>query len=78
MSNVNWAWQDYSELDIKEAHYSAATEEKLGLPPYLEKSMSMGGVCIGLSNILGMIQGVNYAYAAADILSSSGFDLDKQ
>ena len=55
-----------------------ATAEKLGLPfvpPYLEQSMRMGVGTVGLSNIDGMIQGVNYASAAAGILSSSGSEL---
>ncbi|KAK3156639.1 hypothetical protein QOZ80_2AG0109890 [Eleusine coracana subsp. coracana] len=49
--------------------------EKLGLPfvpPYLEQNMRTGA---GLTNISGMVQGVNYASAAAGIISSSGSDL---
>ncbi|XP_015623171.1 GDSL esterase/lipase 7 isoform X2 [Oryza sativa Japonica Group] len=52
--------------------------EKLGLPfvpPYLEQNMRMGVGSVDLSNIDGMIQGVNYASAAAGILSSSGSEL---
>ncbi|KAF0932443.1 hypothetical protein E2562_010352 [Oryza meyeriana var. granulata] len=52
--------------------------EKLGLPfvpPYLEQNMRMGVDSVDLSNIDGMIQGVNYASAAAGILSSSGSEL---
>ncbi|KAM3404131.1 hypothetical protein ACQJBY_007303 [Aegilops geniculata] len=52
--------------------------EKLGLPfvpPYLEQSMRMGVGSVGLSNIGGMIQGINYASAAAGILSSCGSEL---
>ncbi|KAL6646849.1 hypothetical protein ACP70R_015543 [Stipagrostis hirtigluma subsp. patula] len=52
--------------------------EKLGLPfvpPYLEQNMRMGAGSVGLSNIDGMIQGVNYASAAAGIISSSGSEL---
>ncbi|XBJ18085.1 hypothetical protein VPH35_009340 [Triticum aestivum] len=52
--------------------------EKLGLPfvpPYLEQSMRMGVGSVSLSNTGGMIQGINYASAAAGILSSSGSEL---
>lgn len=37
--------------------------------------MRMGIGSVGLSNVDGMIQGVNYASAAAGILSSSGSEL---
>ena len=37
--------------------------------------MRMGVGSVGLGNIDGMIQGVNYASAAAGILSSSGSEL---
>ena len=37
--------------------------------------MRMGVGSVGLTNIVGMIQGVNYASAAAGILSSSGSEL---
>ncbi|XP_062223488.1 GDSL esterase/lipase 7-like [Phragmites australis] len=52
--------------------------ERLGLPfvpPYLEQNMRMGVGSAGLTNIDGMIQGVNYASAAAGIISSSGSEL---
>uniref|UniRef100_A0A0A9DNX0 GDSL esterase/lipase 7 n=1 Tax=Arundo donax TaxID=35708 RepID=A0A0A9DNX0_ARUDO len=52
--------------------------EKLGLPfvpPYLEQNMRTGAGSDGLSNIDGIIQGVNYASAAAGIISSSGSEL---
>ncbi|TVU32445.1 hypothetical protein EJB05_24176, partial [Eragrostis curvula] len=52
--------------------------EKLGLPfvpPYLEQNMRTGAGGAGLTNIAGMVQGVNYASAAAGIISSSGSDL---
>ncbi|KAL6877517.1 hypothetical protein ACP4OV_012732 [Aristida adscensionis] len=52
--------------------------EKLGLPfvpPYLEQNMRMGVGAVGLGNIDGMIQGVNYASAAGGIISSSGSEL---
>lgn len=45
------------------------------MPPYLEQNMRMGVGSVDLSNIDGMIQGVNYASAAAGILSSSGSEL---
>ncbi|KAJ1262068.1 hypothetical protein BS78_09G079000 [Paspalum vaginatum] len=52
--------------------------ERLGLPfvpPYLEQNMRTGAAGVGLANVDGMIQGVNYASAAAGIISSSGSDL---
>jgi hypothetical protein len=58
--------------------FGFAAAEKLGLPfvpPYIEQSMRMGVGSVGLTNIDGMIQGVNYASAAAGILSSSGSEL---
>ena len=67
-----------SLLLISDPFCCCTTAEKLGLPfvpPYLEQSMRMGGGGVGLSNIGGMIQGVNYASAAAGILSSSGSEL---
>jgi hypothetical protein len=60
---------------LEHAELGFTTAEKLGLPfvsPYLEQSMRMGVCGVGLSNIDGMIQGVNYASAAAGILSNSG------
>ncbi|RLN10013.1 uncharacterized protein C2845_PM11G17450 [Panicum miliaceum] len=52
--------------------------ERLGLPfvpPYLEQNMRTGAGGVGLSNVVGMTQGVNYASAAAGIISSSGSEL---
>nr|CAB3449654.1 unnamed protein product [Digitaria exilis] len=52
--------------------------ERLGLPfvpPYLEQNMRAGAAGVGVAQIDGMIQGVNYASAAAGIISSSGSDL---
>jgi len=52
--------------------------ERLGLPfvpPYLEQNMRTGAADVGLTNIDGMIQGVNYVSAAAGIISSSGSEL---
>ncbi|WVZ96903.1 hypothetical protein U9M48_042483 [Paspalum notatum var. saurae] len=53
--------------------------ERLGLPfvpPYLEQNMRTGGGGgVGPANVDGMIHGVNYASAAAGIISSSGSDL---
>ncbi|KAG0532810.1 hypothetical protein BDA96_04G139200 [Sorghum bicolor] len=52
--------------------------ERLGLPfvpPYLEQNMRTGAADVGLTSIDGMIQGVNYASAAAGIISSSGSEL---
>ncbi|CAD6247284.1 unnamed protein product [Miscanthus lutarioriparius] len=52
--------------------------ERLGVPfvpPYLEQNMRTGAADVGLTNIDGMIQGVNYASAAAGIVSSSGSEL---
>jgi hypothetical protein len=63
---------------LEHAELGFTTAEKLGLPfvpPYLEQSMRMGVCGVGLSNIDGMIQGVNYASAAAGILSNSGSEL---
>ncbi|CAO1947320.1 unnamed protein product [Urochloa humidicola] len=50
--------------------------ERLGLPfvpPYLEQNMRAAGA--GPAKVDGMIQGVNYASAAAGIISTSGSDL---
>ncbi|XP_066323413.1 GDSL esterase/lipase At2g04570-like [Miscanthus floridulus] len=52
--------------------------ERLGVPfvpPYLEQNMRTGAADVGLTNIDGMIQGVNYVSAAAGIISSSGSEL---
>ncbi|OEL29176.1 GDSL esterase/lipase 7 [Dichanthelium oligosanthes] len=52
--------------------------ERLGLPfvpPYLEQNMRTSAGGAGITNIDGMIQGVNYASAAAGIISSSGSEL---
>jgi hypothetical protein len=57
---------------------SLCAAERLGLPfvpPYLEQNMRTGAGGVGLSNVDGMIQGVNYASAAAGIISSSGSEL---
>jgi hypothetical protein len=57
---------------LEHAELGFTTAEKLGLPfvpPYLEQSMRMGVCSVGLTNIDGMIEGVNYASAAAGILS---------
>jgi hypothetical protein len=63
---------------LEHAELGFTTAEKLGLPfvpSYLEQSMRMGVCGVGLSSIDGMIQDVNYASAAAGILSSSGSEL---
>jgi len=65
---------------LVQRHYidGLCAAERLGLPfvpPYLEQNMRTGTADVGLTNIDGMIQGVNYASAAAGIISSSGSEL---